>query len=537
LNSSGLTQVTEWKGLKKFQRLEKSWLSSEKEFKTLLASFASNRSLHHPDTSLHGVKILKNSASYEIWGSLETEFTTALTFENFISDEEEASSFFMTAASSHSPPPAFPAPLPPVPATQSAGKQGEDETSDASENQEEMAPFKLVKPQLSIVAPTMSLDSSSDDEEEAEEQVVDASLVRIHRFGSTHSQSSSHSHAAVDFHTAGEDTDGGGAAGGGAATCSASEGLGQQATDTSDCDLEKSVHEPQVLPEAGARQGLAGEEKGIDPLDALPTLEGDAYDTTLHQDAYDTTLHQDSYDTYQTSRLEQRVPQLGSHDTSECGSQREARAQLDPDAIPITRDDASITKEDTPLAGDDTPMSKDEFVQTNTTDPQDGGIEESTTVAGKEKEAGDREAPKLSESAVYREEWRQVIGDQVSLTTEQLEELSKSPPRHHSPRAKPALEPALESPTRGKQESSTAESKSQALHTVCSAGDVAQGGNAQDEQRAACHPQDQRPQGEYSDHSALQQVAQPGEREESGRTSAVETVQRVAVLDNVVEVP
>jgi hypothetical protein len=142
-------ETTEWKGLTKVHKLQQSWLNSETEFRTLLASFGAN--------------YLQSNQSYVCGG--------------------ESQSFFLTASS---------------PAPNAASEDLVERDEDSSENEERMNGMTVSKRRLTIVAPTITLDYSDDDDDDNDAQeFVEASQLRAQvRQGAASSYAEKQQHAA-----------------------------------------------------------------------------------------------------------------------------------------------------------------------------------------------------------------------------------------------------------------------------------------------------------------------------------------------------
>jgi hypothetical protein len=125
-------ETTEWKGLTKVHKLQQSWLNSETEFRALLASFGANSNYTPSNQSC-------------VCGG-------------------ESQSFFLTSSS---------------PAPNAASKDLVERDGDSSENEERMNGMTVSKRRLTIVAPTISLDDSDDDNDDnAAQELVEASQLR-----------------------------------------------------------------------------------------------------------------------------------------------------------------------------------------------------------------------------------------------------------------------------------------------------------------------------------------------------------------------
>lgn len=147
-------EVTEWRGLKRFEQLQRSWLHSEDEFRALLASFE----VSHRGRADCPDKAHPHSA-----------------------EEGEGSSFFLTAEPALQP---LPSPRPHSRQGQTGGKgQGHESDQASSEGEENcLNPSQIVARQISVVAP--SVGSCSSDEEDGDDgsSFLDAGALR-QRYG------------------------------------------------------------------------------------------------------------------------------------------------------------------------------------------------------------------------------------------------------------------------------------------------------------------------------------------------------------------
>ena len=140
-------EVTEWRGFKRFEKLERSWLDSEQEFRALLASFE-----------------LSRRGGHAAEGKAPRGDPT----------EDEGSSFFLTSATMEE------QPDPHSRERQKIRKQARGSDGASSEDEDEENPSQIVRPRLSVVAPSMAQGHSSD---ESEDDFIDASALRLRKAG------------------------------------------------------------------------------------------------------------------------------------------------------------------------------------------------------------------------------------------------------------------------------------------------------------------------------------------------------------------
>ena len=139
-------EVTEWRGLKRFEKLERSWLDSEDEFRALLSSF---------ELSRQG----KASACEE--GPSD------------VAEEGQGSSFFLTSELTEQP-----LPTPPRRGRASCSRRGHGSDRASSEDEEAMNPSQVVREQIAVVAPDIAGPSSEDEDGDEESSFIDASALR-----------------------------------------------------------------------------------------------------------------------------------------------------------------------------------------------------------------------------------------------------------------------------------------------------------------------------------------------------------------------
>lgn len=140
-------EVTEWRGLKRFEKLERSWLDSEDEFRTLLASFELSRQ--------------------------RKEASACEERPPDVAEEGQGSSFFLTSELTEQP-----LPTPPRRGLASGSRGGHGSDRVSSEDEEAMNPSQIVREQIAVVAPDIAGPSSEDEDGDEESSFIDASALR-----------------------------------------------------------------------------------------------------------------------------------------------------------------------------------------------------------------------------------------------------------------------------------------------------------------------------------------------------------------------